>query len=193
MEEDENYIRRTTYGTPENIRIRRFYNRLNNRPLNYGMEDLFPNVESYTSQPMTSIVPLNEPQQQISGFTPDFRLEVKLSDLQPINHPDIDWRRLGKSIYNEFDTSGKLIRLGGENNLNAISYGGYQWLNGVLGGDYLERKQNYYNQMPNENWQNAAKMIDNGLAAYAQATFPYKKLAQNTISGINRVFPYIKK
>ena len=55
MEEDENYIRRTTYGTPENIRIRRFYNRLNNRPINYGMEDLFPNVENYTAQPMTAV------------------------------------------------------------------------------------------------------------------------------------------
>ena len=169
MEEDENYIRRTTYGTPENIRIRRFYNQLNNRPLNYGMEDLFPNVESYTSQPMTNITPLNEPQQQISGFTPDFRPEVKLADLQPINLPNIDWHRLGKSIYNEFDTSGKLVGLGGENWLNGRLWGGYDIMNKWLGGNYAERKQNYYNMLPEGYWRKTAESIDDTLDQYARA------------------------
>ena len=47
---DENYFKRITYGTPENISIRRFYNQLQNRPVNCGMENLFSETTSNINQ-----------------------------------------------------------------------------------------------------------------------------------------------
>ena len=101
MEEDENYIRRTTYGTPENIRIRRFYNRLNNRPLNYGMEDLFPNVESYTSQPMTAVNNTDWQNSLHPQPLPDF------SQAAPqVRYPDLNMRNLYPVVQTENGTAG---------------------------------------------------------------------------------------
>ena len=101
MEEYENYIRRTTYGTPENIRIRRFYNRLNNRPLNYGMEDLFPNVESYTSQPMTAVNNTDWQNSLQPQPLPDF------SQAAPqVRYPDLNIRDLYPVVQTENGTAG---------------------------------------------------------------------------------------
>ena len=47
---DEEYFKRITYATPENIKIRRFYNHLQNRPSNYGMENLFSETSSNINQ-----------------------------------------------------------------------------------------------------------------------------------------------
>lgn len=161
---DKEYIKRITYGTPENIRIRQGYNRLNNRPLNYGMEDLFPNVNNYIGEPMTAI-------NNINLSTPQDNIYIrKLKEIaQAISsNQNIDWRRLGNCFYDEFDNSGKLMQLGAENWINGRTWGGYDTFNHLLGGDYAERKQKYYNMLPEGYWRKNAESIDDALDAYAR-------------------------
>ena len=164
MNDEEEYIKRITYGTPENIRIRCFYNQLNNRPLNYGMEELFPNENNYTPLPTPEFCNVNWSVPQYNDYSAMARNQ---NNAQLDNH-GIDWRRLGNCFYDEFDNSGKLMQLGAENYLNGITWGAYDTINHFLGGNYAERKQNYYNMLPEGYWRKNAKSIDDALDTYAR-------------------------